>query len=391
MPPKIIFLITEDRFLWSHRLPIARAALHSGYEVIIATRVVGDGQKILDEGFRLIPLSLKRRSYNPLRDLGVIRHLREIYKTEKPDIVHHVALKPVLYGTAAALGFKDIRVINALTGLGFLVSSNSAKARFLRPIIWNLFRLLLSRTNQHVLLQNRDDMQLLVTRLKVSSEKIVTIRGSGVNVDLFQPSPEPPGTPIVLFASRMLWIKGLREFVTAARLLRNKGVKARFVLVGDADFGSPSSVPRQQLLEWQEAGALEWWGHKENMPEVFKQINLICLPSQGGEGVPKTLLEAAASGRAIITTNVPGCRDIVRQGVNGILVEPKNATALAAAIEELLNDPERRQKMGERGREIAVGEFSQEQVVKETLSLYSRLLKPGDLSSGMTSSKTSEI
>jgi glycosyltransferase involved in cell wall biosynthesis len=391
MPPKIIFLITEDRFLWSHRLPIATAALQNGYEVIIATRVVGDGQKIIDEGFRLIPLSLKRGSYNPLRDLGVIRHLREIYKSEKPDIVHHVAIKPVLYGTAAALGFKDIRVINALTGLGFLVSSNSAKARFLRPVIWNLFRLLLSRANQHVLLQNRDDMQLLVTRLKISSEKIVTIRGSGVNVDLFRPSPEPSGTPIVLFASRMLWIKGIREFVEAARLLRNKGVKARFVLVGDADFGSPSSVPRQQLLEWQEAGALEWWGHQQNMPDVLKQANLICLPSQGGEGVPKTLLEAAASGRAIITTNVPGCRDIVRQGVNGILVEPKNATVLAGAVEELLNDPERRRKMGERGREIAVSEFSQERVVRETLSLYDRLLKPGNGSSAMTSGRTSEI
>jgi glycosyltransferase involved in cell wall biosynthesis len=205
---------------------------------------------------------------------------------------------------------------------------------------------------------------------------------------LFHPSPEPSGIPIALFASRMLWIKGISEFVEAARLLRDGGIKARFVLVGDADFGSPSSVPRQQLLEWQETGAVEWWGHKEDMPDVFKQANLVCLPSQGGEGVPKTLLEAAASGRAIVATDVPGCRDVVHNAVNGLLVEPKNIAELARAMEKLLKDPERRREMGERGREIAVREFSQELVVSKTLTLYSRLLKPGDLPSEMTSTTT---
>jgi len=388
MRPKIIFLITEDRFLWSHRLPIARAALNCGFEVIIVTRVVGDAQKIVDEGFRLIPLPLKRGSYNPLRDLGVIWQLRKIYKTEKPDIVHHVALKPVLYGSLAALGLGHIQIINALTGLGYLATSNSPKARFLKPIIWNLFKFLFSQPSQHVLLQNDEDMHLLSTTAKLSSDRIVIIRGSGVDVNLFHPSPEPSGIPIALFASRMLWIKGICEFVEAARLLRDRGIKARFVLVGDADFGSPSSVPRQQLLEWQETGAVEWWGHKADMPDVFKQANLVCLPSQGGEGVPKTLLEAAASGRAIVATDVPGCRDVVRNSVNGLLVEPKNVAELANAMKKLLNDPERSGEMGERGREIAVREFSQELVVSETLKLYSRLLKPGDVPSEVTSTTT---
>jgi glycosyltransferase involved in cell wall biosynthesis len=374
MPPKILFLITEDTFLWSHRLPIARAARQQGYEVIIATRVMGDPQKVLDEGFRLIPLELKRGSYNPLRDVHVIRQLRQIYEAEKPDIVHHVALKPVLYGTAAAIGNKDVQIVNALTGLGYLVTARSLKATLLRPIIWSAFKYLLNRPNQRVLLQNDDDKELLITQFNVPIERIVTIRGSGVDVNLFKPTAEPAGVPTVLFASRMLWIKGIREFVEASKLLRNKGVNARFVLVGDADFGSPSCVSREQLVAWQESGTVEWWGHQEKMHRIFENANLVCLPSQGGEGVPKILLEAAASGRAIVTTDVPGCRDIVHHGVNGKLVEPKNAPALARAIEELLDDPEARQMMGERGREIAVRHFSQNRVVGETLNLYNELL-----------------
>ena len=173
----------------------------------------------------------------------------------------------------------------------------------------------------------------------------------------------------------MLWIKGIAEFVEAAQLLRSKGITARFVLAGDSDPNSPSAIPRQQLLNWQISGAVEWWGHQQEMSEIFKQVNVVCLPSQGGEGVPKVLIEAAASGRAIVTTDVPGCRDIVRQGVNGILVPPRDATTLAKALEELLENPSLRQQMARRGREIAANEFSQEVVVHETLALYKELLK----------------
>jgi glycosyltransferase involved in cell wall biosynthesis len=375
MRPKLLLLITEDWFLWSHRLPIARAALRAGYEVIIATRVNGDTRKIRDEGFRLIPLHLARESYAPLNELRAIRELRQIYKTEQPDIVHHVALKPVLYGSMAALMRKDTRVINALTGLGYLATSSSLKVQLLGLPIWSALRFLLNRPNNQVLLQNQDDKQLLVARLKVPPEKITVIRGSGVDTNLFQPAPEPAGIPIVLFASRMLWIKGIAEFVEAAQLLRSKGITARFVLAGDSDPNSPSAIPRQQLLAWQASGAVEWWGHQQEMSEIFKQVNVVCLPSQGREGMPKVLIEAAASGRAIVTTDVPGCRDIVRQGVNGILVPPRDATTLAKALEELLENPSLRQQMARRGREIAANEFSQEVVVRETLALYKELLK----------------
>ena len=376
MPPKLLFVVAEDWYFWSHRLPIARAALRNGYEVIVATRVRGYGQKIRSEGFQLIPLRLRRGSYSPLNEFPAIRQLRQIYSNEGPDIVHQVGLKPILYGSIAALGHKNLQVISAFGGLGYLGASSSLKAKYLRLAIWNAYRFLLNRPNHHVLLQNQEDKQLMVAKFKVPVENIAIIRGSGVDLDLFWPAPEPVGASIVLLAARMLWNKGIEEFVEAALILRNKGVTARFAMVGDTDLGSPSAIPRQQLLDWRGSGVVEWWGHQEEMPRIFKQANLVCLPSHGGEGVPKVLLEAAASGRAIVAADVPGCREIVRPGINGILVPPRNPVALAAAIEELLRDPERRLRMGGRGREIAANEFSEETVVHQTLALYRELLMP---------------
>jgi glycosyltransferase involved in cell wall biosynthesis len=372
---KLLFLVTEDWFFWSHRLAVARAAQQNGYEVIVATRVHNCAEKIREEGFRLIPLRLIRESYSPLNELRAIRQMRQIYRSEDPDIVHHVALKPVLYGSISALGRKNIRAINALTGLGYLAASSTRKATFLRLLIWNFFRLFLTRPNQRVIVENLHDQQLLVNRLKVPLEKIALIRGSGVDLSRYQPTPEPLGTPVVLLASRMLWIKGIREFVEAAKMLRSKGLDARFVLVGDSDPSSPSSVAREQLLEWQNSGSIEWWGHQPDMPQIFRQANLVCLPSHGGEGVPTALMEAAASGRAIVTTDVPGCRDIVRQGINGRVVPPGNAAALAGAVEELLKDTAMRLQMARRGREIVVNEFSEDMIAEQTLALYNELLK----------------
>ena len=375
MRPKILFLVTEDWFFLSHRLPIARAALQSGYEVIVATRVCNYAQKIHNEGFRLIPLRLIRESYSPLNELRAIYQIRQIYRRERPDIVHHVALKPVLYGSIAALGQDQVRVINAFTGLGYLAGASSLKVRLLRLPILKALTFLLNRRNHQILLQNQDDKQLLATKCKVAPGRITVIRGSGVDVNYFLPSPEPAGTPIILLASRMLWIKGIREFVEAAKLLHDNKITARFVLVGDTDLNSPSGIPRQQLLEWQSSGHVEWWGHRREMPQIFKQANLVCLPSHGGEGVPKVLIEAAASGRATVATDVPGCRDIVRDGFNGLLVPPRNTDALASGIEQLLANDSMRSQMAAHGREIVINEFTQEHVIQQTLTLYGKLLE----------------
>jgi glycosyltransferase involved in cell wall biosynthesis len=375
--PKILFVVTEDWYFWSHRRPIATAALQNGYDVFVATRVGNCGEKIVEAGFRLIPLRLNRSSYSLFHELRTVSELRSIYRREKPDIIHHIALKPILYGSMAALGNRRVQVINAFAGLGYLVSSLSFKAQALKRVLWKMFRILLNRPNSFLLLQNREDRDLLVAEVGVPPEKTTIIPGSGVDVNEFQATAEVPGIPIVLLSSRMLWIKGISDFVEAAKLLRARGINARFVLAGDTDPGSPGAIPREKLQEWQNAGPVEWLGHQQSMSRMLQQAAIVCLPSHGGEGVPKALIEAAASERAIVATDVPGCRDIVRPGTNGLLVPPKNPAALADAIAQLLNDAPLRAEMGRRGREIAVNEFSEEKVIQQTLTLYRKLLSGG--------------
>ena len=376
--PKILFVVAEDWYFWSHRRPIAAAALQNGYEVFVATRVGDCGEKIVGAGFRLIPLRLNRSSYSLFNELRTVSELRSIYRQEKPDIVHHIALKPILYGSMAALGNRRMQVINAFAGLGYLVSSPSFKAKMLKRVLWKMFRFLLNRPNSFLLLQNQEDRDLLVAEIGATLEKTTIIRGSGVDANEFQATAEAPGVPIVLLSSRMLWIKGISDFVEAAKLLRARGINARFVLAGDTDPGSPGAIPREKLQEWQNAGPVEWWGHQQSMARMLQQVAVVCLPSHGGEGVPKALIEAAASERAIVASDVPGCRDIVRHGTNGILVPPKNPAALADAIARLLNNPGLRAEMGRRGREIVVNEFSEEKVIQQTLALYRQLLSGGD-------------
>jgi glycosyltransferase involved in cell wall biosynthesis len=383
--PKILFVVAEDWYFWSHRRPIAAAALQNGYDVFVATRVGDCGEKIIEAGFHLIPLRLNRSSYSLFHELRTIAELREIYRQEKPDIVHHIALKPILYGSMAALGDPRMHVINAFAGLGYLVSSPTFRARALRQVLWKMFRFLLNRPNSFLLLQNREDRDLLVAEIRVPPEKTMIIRGSGVDVNAFQAAAEVPGVPIVLLSSRMLWIKGISDFVDAAKLLRARGVNARCVLAGDTDLGSPGAIPREKLHEWQNAGGVEWWGHQQSMSRLLQQTTVVCLPSHGGEGVPKALIEAAASERAIVATDVPGCRDIVRHGTNGLLVPPKNPAALADAIAALLSDAALRAEMGRRGREIVVNEFSEENVIQQTLALYRQLLSGGVVTTNIES------
>lgn len=372
-PKKLIFVIAEDWYFWSHRLCLARAARENGFDVVIATRVHHHGQKIRDEGFKLVPLQLSRESYSPLKELRTIFQLRALYRTERPDIVHHVALKPILYGSIAALGRKHIQIINALAGMGYLVASASLRARLLRLPIWNAFKVLLNRPNTRVLLQNVDDREVVTRKLKVPAEKTVLIRSAGVDCSVFHPGPEPAGIPVVMLPARMLWNKGVAEFVEAAKLLRQQEVNARFVLVGDVDSASPSGIPWKKLTAWNDAGIIEWWGQHGEMAAIYRTVTLVCLPSHGGEGVPKVLLEAAACGRAIVTSDVPGCRDIVRDNVNGFLVPAKNALELARTIRYLLENHDIRMRMGAAGREIALKEFSQHIVVAKTLALYKEL------------------
>jgi len=369
--PKILFLVTEDWYFWSHRLPIARAARAQGFEVIIATSVKDHGELIEKEGFKLIPIRLKRSSKSPLAEIVSIIELIRIYKRERPQIVHHVAMKPVLYGSIAA-GLTGIpSVVNALAGMGYIFTSRHLLAQFLKPFIKLAFSHLLGKKNTLTIVQNTDDFNLMQDL--VNDKSIVLIKGSGVDTNLFKPSSGKETIPIILMASRMLWDKGVGEFVEAAGMLRRGGTNARFVIVGEIDRDNPSAVPAAKLKDWQDSKIIEYWGYRNDMADVFRQTHIVCLPSYR-EGLPKVLLEAAACGLAIVTTDTPGCREIVRDNINGLLVPVRDSGALAQALKCLIDNPELRKQIGAAGRKIVEDEFSLEKVVGETFLLYKRLL-----------------
>lgn len=365
----------EDWYFCSHRLPLAVAAQKAGYDVVVATRVQKHGDQIVSQGLKLIPISFSRHSMNPFTEAHFIANLVRIYKKESPDIVHHIANKPILYGSLAAIFAKVPFTVNALTGVRYnIFFPNQWKIKLLRPWIKYAFKIALNKKNSRVILQNNDDLAFLIKTDILEPKNTVIIRGAGVNTKEFTFSDEPAGNPLVVLATRMLWDKGVGEFVKAARRLKKDYPQVRFILVGDTDIGNPAAIPIAQLEEWHKEKVIEWWGHREDMPAVFSESHIVCLPSYR-EGLPKVLIEAASCGRAIVATDVPGCREIVRHGVNGLLVPPKDSKTLAKSLTILIQNPELRSHMGKKGREIAVSEFSEERVTKETIGVYRDLLK----------------
>lgn len=371
--PRLLFFVTEDWYFCSHRLDLARAARDAGYEILVATRVGSNRKRIEKEGFKLFPLALNRGIGNPIQELTTIIHLVSLYRRERPDIVHHVAMKPVLYGSLAARMAQIQAVVNALGGLGSVFIGTGRKVRLLRPLMEFSLRLALALPNSRVIFQNSEDCEQWLRSKIVRRSQSAIIRGSGVDVSRFTEAPEPAGTPLVLLAGRMLWDKGVGDFVEAARLLRKASAPARCVLVGMVDNENPSCIPESQLQAWQKEGVVEWWGHQENMPEILPRAHVVVLPSYR-EGLPKVLLEASACARPIVATDVPGNREVVRDGGNGFLVPPKDPRALAQAITMLIKDPALRRAMGTRGRAIVTSEFASGHITRETLQIYRALL-----------------
>ena len=366
----IAYFVTEDWYFCSHRLPLAVAAKEAGYTVYVVTRVSSHGAEIEAAGLNLIPITLSRRSKNPIIEAMFIWRLIRIYKEIRPDIVHHIAMKPVIYGSIAAWAARVPAVVNAMAGLGFLFSSERLIARLLRPVIRGLFRQLLNNDRTTVILQNPDDVKVLCDSGTVIRDHVRLIRGSGVDTDVYRYQPESDGVPIVLLASRLLWDKGIAEFVEAASRIRRERADVRFVLAGDGDDENPASISADQLEEWNKQGNVECWGRRSDMPEIFAEAHIVSLPTAYGEGVPKVLIEAASCGRPIVATDAPGCREIVIDGRNGILVPIRDVDALVLAICRLLNSPDLRRQMGQSGRQLVKEEFSLEKVIGETLALY---------------------
>ena len=372
--PTLLFLVAEDWYFASHRLTLARAAVQAGYRVVVATRVTTHGDQIRAVGCEVIPLGWRRKIQAPWRELRDLLQIVRLYRELAPSLVHHVALKPIIYGSIAARLVGVQRVVNAVAGLGHIFTAQSLRARALRPVLRLLLRHVVDSPRTRVIVQNPDDRQVLLRARIARPDRLVLIRGVGVDLGLFRHEPFVNGSPVVLLASRMLWDKGVGEFVEAAKVLRTRGFAARFALVGDTDADNPGAIPRAQLIAWSHEGYVEWWGLRTDMPAVLSQAQIVCLPSAYGEGLPKILLEAAAAGRPIVASNAPGCREVVIHEHNGLLVPVRDVAALASAIATLLLDPALCREMGLRGRRLAETQFSADRSSAETLLVYHELL-----------------
>ncbi len=370
--PKLLFVVTEDWYFVSHRLQLAIAARQAGYDVAVATRVDRHARHITEAGLTLYPVAFNRGGLNPWEEFRTLIGLARIYRRELPDVVHHVALKPVLYGSLAARMAGVRGIVNALAGLGYVFSSTGLRAKILRRIVKPILKFALGRKNSILIVQNSDDWNRIIVDGLAHADSLRLIRGAGVDPGAYRQVKVASDTPLVILPARLLRDKGVGEFVEAARLLRDKGVEARFVLVGKPDPANPASVSQAEIDAWVSEGAVECWGWQEDMPAIFAQAQIVCLPTYH-EGFPKSLLEAAACGCAIVTTDIAGCREIVRHGVTGWLVPTRNAQALASALQQAIEQPGLRERYGAAARALVESDFSTDRVAGETIAVYHEL------------------
>ena len=388
-PRRLLYVVTEDWAFIRHRLPMARAALAMGLKVAVATRVSQHGDAIRALGIDVFDVPVDRAGLSPIRDLCYLARLRRVIRAFGPDLIHNVAAKPILYGTMAArLSARRAAVLNAFTGLGILFTGDgtgrrSLKGRVLGGILLGLLRHLCSGERVHMLVQNKDDLSFLAGRRIGNPVRRHLIPGSGVDLQSFPATPPPPEPPVrAVLVGRLLKTKGVVEFATAARLLKQRGRKdIEMVLVGAPDPGNPTTVSENDLDTWVREGLIEWSGETTDIAGVWAGAHLAVLPSYR-EGMPKSLLEAAAAGRAMIATDVPGCRDLVRDGETGMLVPPFDAEALARAIEKLADAPDLRNKMAAAARRDAETTHGAEPVGRAVAVLYGQMLKATTLSPG---------
>ncbi len=380
---KLLFLVTEDWYFCSHRLPIARAARDAGFEVVVAARVQEHGEAICAEGFALRALAWRRRGDGLSGAFRAVRAITRLYRAERPDIVHHIALKPVLFGALAqhlAFAGSDAAPtsIHSIMGLGSGFSAGGIGAGLRRPALRLALRVAAAGKRTRIIVQNPAD-GAAVAKLGMALERIALIKGSGVDVAHFLPLSEPEGDSVtVALVSRMLADKGVLEAAAAVRRLRAQGTAVDLLLAGPTDPDNPGSLTEECLRSLASEPGIAWLGRVADVRDIWRQSAIALLPSTYGEGVPKALLEAAACARPIIATDAPGCRDVVRPGETGLLVAPHDIDGLAAAIRTLAADRARRRSMGQAGRALVEREFGEVIVARETLALYRRALQERD-------------
>jgi nucleoside-diphosphate-sugar epimerase/glycosyltransferase involved in cell wall biosynthesis len=373
--PRLLFVVTEDWYFCSHHLELAHAAVASGFEVMLATRINAHRDAIAEAGIEVFPINLHRSSRNPLLDTGAIVELTRLVRKVQPDILHNVALKPIIYGSVAGRVCHVPSVVNEFVGLGFVFMQPSLEARALRSVLVPVLRQAVAAANAQVVVQNDADLDELAGRRIVARNRVSITPGVGVNLERFRPAPQPDGRPTVLFAGRMLADKGVADFVAAAVELKHSRVDARFLLLGRIDRENPAALSESQIRDWVRAGIVEWIEHRDDMPAAIQAAHIVVLPSWYGEGLPKILLEAAACGRAVVATDVRGCRDVVVDGETGFLVAPRAPRELARAIRVLVEDPGMRERFGQAARFKAATQFDHRLVTQRFLSLHLDLLR----------------
>lgn len=369
-PKTLIYVATEDWYFWLHRLAVGRAALAAGWRVIVACRVQAHGERLAAEGFIVLPLPWRRGGGTLKGELGTLVMLWRLFRRERPDLVHLYALKAILYGGLAARLAGVRRRIGTIAGLGYVFTASRLKARLLRLPVLLALRIALGGRGSLVTLENPDDGRLLAGRGVIDPGQIALIASCGVDVGVFHPAPEPEGVPIVAMACRLVRDKGVGLAVEAVRRLRRQGVAVRFRLAGAVDPDNPDSHTVDEVAAWVAEGLVEPAGYITDVARFWREAHIAVYPSRYGEGLPKTLLEAAASGRPAVTTDAPGCREAVADGVTGFLVPLDDADATADRLRRLVEDPALRRRMGEAARARVVERFSDEVVVKGFLGVY---------------------
>jgi glycosyltransferase involved in cell wall biosynthesis len=372
MPTRtLVFLLTEDWFFASHFQKRALAAKAAGWRVILVARESDATAKIRAAGIEVVPVPFIRRRLNPFAELLFTFQLAALYRRLKPDLVHHIALKPIVIGGLAGRLAGVRAYVNAPVGLGFVFSSDKPLAKFLRPIVSTLLRVTLTPKNARVVFENPDDLEALAAAGMVRPDAAILIRGAGVDIEEFAPQPEPAGPIRVILIARMIREKGVADFVDAAKRLQGQ---AEFVLVGAPDEGNPNTITPAELNAWQAAGIVTWLGPRKDIAALLATAHIACQPSTYREGLPKSALEAMAAGKPLVATDIPGCREAVVHNETGLLVPPKNPAALAAALQTLIDDPALRVRMGQAARLRAEQNFSDAIICQQTLLVYDALI-----------------
>jgi glycosyltransferase involved in cell wall biosynthesis len=367
---KIILFANTDWYLYNFRLPLAQSLREQGHELLLLSPAGKYASKIQAFGFHWQEFKISRSGINPISEIIAIFRLARLYRQEKPELVHHFTSKCVLYGSLAARLAGVKRAINSVTGMGYVFTRKNFFTLVLKPLVILLYKIAL--VNSRVIFQNQRDLDYFIDHRMVDADMCKLIPGSGVDLTKFKPTLKPDGDPLIVLPARMLWDKGIREFVDAAEMIKRRGIKARFALVGAPDEGNPASIPESQLESWAKSGLVEYWGWVDDMASVYHQTSVVCLPSSYGEGLAKSLIEAAACGLPLVASDIPGCREVVRDGVNGFLVPPKQVVPLAKALENIISNKDLREKMGLESRKIAGSEFSVDKINLATIFEYNK-------------------